>query len=208
MSTLNADVISVVGGGWSFKEVDHSKIPGMVIATNDAGLMLRRPVQHIVTMDRLWTEYRWPKLIERKVSFWARRSALQNVKTWRDHSWVSRFENNEKTVEFSETADVLNGTNSGGCALNLAYILRPRILYMFAFDMCHSPAGEAYWYPPYPWTNKKGGTKPGWYNRWAREFDQIAAQFAKIETKVVNVSSVSRITSFEKRSPAQMGMAV
>lgn len=205
---MRDDVVSVVAGGWSFREVSHDRVPGRVVAVNDAGLELKCKVDCIVTMDRLWTEHRWGQLQQRRPVLWARRSAVQNVRpTDGDREWLRVYENNEKTVIFDTDPFRLNGTNSGVCALNKAWQYRPRTLYLFGFDMCRSPEGVAYWYPPYPWvTQAKGATSNGRYDRWAMEFRAIAAQFDRIGTKVYNVSPHSKIIEFPRMSAASLGL--
>lgn len=198
------DVISVVGGGWSFRYVDHAKVPGMVIGCNDAGLLLQRSVQHTVSMDRLWTENRWEQLCALKQRTWLRRSAVQNI-DWMAEDWVRVFDCDHKVVDFSEEPARLNGTSTGTCALNLAHLLRPREVWLFGFDMCRSPSGEPYWYPPYPWTQSSGGTSNGKYHAWAAEFNTIALAFAQISCRVINVSEHSKIQCFTKMSPKQLG---
>jgi hypothetical protein len=42
----------------------------------------------------------------------------------------------------SDEPDTLNGTNSGGVALNLAYSLKPRQLLLFGFDYRRGPKGS------------------------------------------------------------------
>lgn len=204
---MKPDVVSVVGGGFSFREVAHDKVPGYVIAANDAAILLQRPVDEIVSMDRLWTEHRWLEMQERRVTAYLRRSALKNV-VWEGEEWVRQFEcDNESVVFEPDDAGRLNGTNSGTCAINRAYQHRPRRMFLFGFDMCRAPDGNAYWYAPYPWAAKtKGNTKAGTYQTWAAEFNRIALQFAEIGCEVINVSAHSKITAFQKFSPTQLGM--
>lgn len=196
------DVISVVGGGWSMGQVNHDRVPGLVIAINDAAIRLKCDVDAILTMDRLWTEYRWPYLLRAKKPFFCRQTCLQNVPGWRDQPWVHVFDNDNKTAIMSNDAKVLNGSNSGTCGINLAFIHRPKELYLFGFDMQKGPKGEPYWWPPYPWA-PQGATKSGKYQDWAREFDIIAGQFKLIGTQVYNVSNRSLIKSFIKLDPVK-----
>lgn len=201
------DTISVIGGGFSFLEVDQRKVPGYKIGCNDAALLMAGGVDDAVSMDRLWSENRWNTLCLRLKGTWLRRSAVQNI-DWadRERKWLRIFECDNESVKFSETPDTLNGTNTGTCALNLAYLLRPRELFLFAFDMCKPATGSPYWYPPYPWAAPTGGTSNGKYKSWAAEFNSIALAFASIGTKVINVSSVSKITCFNRVSPKDIGV--
>jgi hypothetical protein len=201
-----SDTICVIGGGWSFRLVNPDKLSGMIITANEGGVLLP-VVHHAVSMDRLWSESRWPRLDAAKRQTWLRRNAVQNI-DWADkeRKWLRIFDCDHKTVKFSEEPQFLNGTNSGVCALNLAYLLRPRDLYLFGFDMCRSPNGSAYWHDPYPWTSPQGATKPGKYQEWASEFNEVALAFASISCRVWNVSESSQIKFFPKVSPKQLGI--
>jgi hypothetical protein len=185
---MQSDIVSVVGGGWSVSQVDLSRIPGTIIAINDAAIHLPR-FDFAVSMDRLWSEYRFERLRAIARPCRIRRAALQNIKgQW---PWLQSFECDHSSARFSDQPGVLNGTNSGLCGFNLAWQLRPRQILLFGFDMKRGPAGEAYWYPPYPWS-PKGATKDGKYAEWARQFERAARSCATagIEVKIVGDSAV------------------
>lgn len=196
---LRHEVVSIVAGGWSVKQVDQSAIPGFIIGINDAALCLPR-VDAVVSMDRLWTEHRWEQLRQLRVNAYIRKAALKNIKD-RSWPWLHVFECDHTSVVFSSHANVLNGTNSGVCGLNLGWQIAPRELYLFGFDMQAGPKGELHWYPDYPWETK--GTKAGKFAEWAGEFRQIAHQFEELGTRVFNVSDCSRIVAFSKMSPTK-----
>lgn len=197
--------ISIIGGGWSFAEVNHDKVPGHVIAVNDAALHFNRPADTILSMDRLWTENRWQELLKRGSHFYTRRTAVQNLE-WKHLKWVHLFDNDNKSTVMTEANGILNGTNSGMCAINLAYQWRPSRLWLFGFDMCKHPAtDQPYWYPKYNWA-PEGGTKTGKYEAWAKQFANIATAFRDIGCSVVNVSSGSRIEAFPRKRPLDLGM--
>jgi hypothetical protein len=202
-STFRSEVVSIVGGGWSVSEIDLSKIPGTIIAINDAAMHLPR-CHAIVSMDRLWTEHRWDTLRDLRVTTWLRRSAVQNIKD-RAQPWLRVFECDHESIEFSTDPNRLNGTNSGTCGLNLAYLSRPRDLFLFGFDMQKGPKGEPYWYPPYEW-RPIGATSSGTYARWSKEFERVAQQFRAIGTRVTNVSSRSLIGAFPCTTPQLLDM--
>jgi hypothetical protein len=194
--------LSIVSGGWSVADVDLSKLVGFVIAVNDSGVLVPR-CDAIVSMDRLWTEHRWSKLFEMGRSTWLRRSAIQNIppidRTMA--TWLNVFECDHESSVFSDDPTRLNGTNSGACALNLAYLLKPRRLFLLGFDMNRSPKGRPYWYEPYPWANQNGGTGNKRYKEWASQFEQAAASFRSVGTEVFNVSPRSAIDVFQKITP-------
>lgn len=197
--SVRPDVVSIVAGGWSADEVSLTRLPGTVIAVNEASVLI--PCHIAVSMDRLWTESRWPQLLHRGRDTYLRDAATRNV---RDRpSWLHLFGCDYQGTTFSEDVSKLNGTNSGFCGLNLAYILRPRRLLMFGFDMNRSRDGRAYWHPPYPWSTPAGATKPGKYAEWAGQFDKAAAMFRAADVFVQNVSATSAIEAFAKITPRQ-----
>lgn len=189
-------VISIIGGGYSFSHVDHHKVPGNILCVNDSFKYFQGKTDGILTMDRLWTEYRWVDIKNEGKPFYARRSALQNIRDWRERHWAHLFDNDNHSVTFSEDPAILNGTHSGACAINFAYQHRPEELYLFGFDMQRGPAGQPYWYPSYPWS-QSGATKPRKYEMWAKEFDLIAKQLKLAGIKAYIVSDRSLIKSFE-----------
>jgi hypothetical protein len=166
--------ITVLGGGSSLRGRDLSQLPGLVIGVNDAAY--HRPCDIAVSMDRLWTENRWVWLRDRAGRTWLRRSAVKNCpERWEG---LQIFECNHEAVALSPCDGVLNGTNSGFCAINLAVQMRPARIYLYGMDLGRGPAGEAYWYPPYPWAKPQGGTADGRYAAWAQQLKTIAAQCA------------------------------
>lgn len=190
--------ISVVAGGWSFSKVPHSRVPGYLIAVNDSAYYMRRRigVDEIVSMDRLWSEHRWAWMQMKQTAAYLRRSALKSLPhALQNGEWLHTFECDHETSIFSIDPARLNGQNSGICALNRAWLLKPKVLFLFGFDMQNGPAGERHWHPPYPWT-AEWSTGEKKFIDWTREFDLIAQQFKNIGTRVWNVSERTRIRSF------------
>lgn len=198
-STKPVEVVSILGGGWSALFVDRDNLPGTVIGVNDS--FIRAKCHAGVSMDRLWTEWRWPDMMNIARKAFIRDAALKNI-TDRP-AWLRPFECNYKTTTFGGIPEHLNGTNSGLCAMNVAYLLRPRRLYLFGFDMNRSPNGNPYWFPAYPWA-PGGATKNGKYDAWAREMEHVAEQFRLIGVEVLNVSVTSSISAFRKITPADL----
>lgn len=206
-------VLSIVGGGWSFAQCDHTKLPGKVIGINDAFLyMVNRRPDWIVSMDRKWTEERWAQMAELEIDAHLRRSSLRNIAEAKEARldevpWANLFEC-DRGAPLSSTPGQLNGFSSGACGFNLGYQMTPKQVFLFGFDMCLSPKGDAHWYPPYPWSKgAKGNTGAGSYINWAKQFDGYAKQFAELGTEVYNVSPMSRITAFPKITPEEVGCA-
>jgi hypothetical protein len=192
---LRPEVVSIVGGGWSVGNIDPCRIPGTIIAVNDSAIHLPR-YDIVVSMDRLWTEYRFDVLRERRKLAWLRRSAVQNLES--RFPWLHVFECDHESTEFVDLPDMLNGTNSGFCAFNLAYQMRPKRIVLFGFDMNRDKNGGAYWYESYPWTNKAGGTSTRKYQNWAREYFSAAGKCKAAGIEILNASPSSAIEVFPK----------
>lgn len=196
------DTVSVVASGWSLTDVDVTRIPGVRIGVNDSAW--RIGCTWGVTMDRLFLENRIKELsaaFENVGGFFYRRGIDKNVSP---PSNFIPFDNNHESIEMTGNSNCLNGTNSGLCAVSLAFSLVPRRVLLWGFDMCRNPiTGAAYYHDPYPWAKPGGATSNGRYAVWAMEFDRVAAQFKKRGIEVLNASPVSKITAFPKIKPEQ-----
>lgn len=213
----NDKIVSVVASGHSVMQIDVSRIPGTIIGVNETALHLPR-VDHIVTMDRLWTENRWIDVQNRygrsvadraPLEFWVRRSAFQNI--MRDITiprWTTVFEN-EITGSMSppdQGRGILNGSSSGMCAVNLALKLKPQVVYLFGFDMQPGPNGEPYWHEPHPWARPSGGTSSGRFKEWREHFKDVAESFTSFGVHVYNVSGRSALEQFPVLFPREIGV--
>jgi len=200
------EVVSIVSGGPSASLVDLASVPGFVIGVNNAALHLPR-IDGAISMDRRWAEAHWPWFMERNgaVKLWLRPNNVQNLRKrpeWKP-DWLTVFQNDHKSHRMSDEPGRLNGTNSGGVALNLAYSMQPKKLYLFGFDYRPGPKQEMHWFAQgetgrvgdYPIHN-------GRYANWAREFSDVGLQFRAKGIEVVNVSPISLVTAFRKISPS------
>lgn len=202
--------ITIVASGWSAKPV-VKRLGGTIIAVNGAATALYRTtethISYALTMDRLFMEQNYQALFLGVMGdspageVWARRSAIQNFTDLGVFQpYLKVFDCDNETTVFSTKMTHLNGTNSGGCAMNLAYLLRPSRLFMVGFDMNRDENGNPYWHEPHAWTNPKGATTDGKYRQWAKEFRSIMDPFKRIHCEVFNVSPTSSIDAFQKIS--------
>lgn len=198
----------VIGGGWSVSQfvdqLDDLTSLGHVIGVNDAAIHLN--VHEAITMDRLWFEHRWPLLRDLRVQkVWVREKCDCNVprKDERDN-WLT-FKHFNKP-DPSITAGELHGGNSGTCAINLAFqqMSDGDNLFLLGFDMCKGPSDEPYWYPPYPWANPGGATKPGHFKQWTNDLVGFARHAKVKQFNVYNVTMRSRIELWPKLRFDQM----
>lgn len=188
-----ADVI-VLASGWSVSQYNLRGLEdrGMLIAVNDSAIYTKPLVAF--TMDRLWIEGRLPLLrVQRPPYVLVRKGVLKNSEP---PSWLTEFAHDGMVTEMSSLKGQLNGANSGACALNLAFQLSPRRVFLLGFDMQRGPKQEPYWYPPYPWA-PAGATKKGKYVDWVKDFYVMARQFEDAGIEVFNVNNHSMITAFK-----------
>lgn len=201
------EVVSVVGGGWSFSQVPHELVPGYVIAVNDSAWHLSRLPDEIVSMDRQWAEHRIEHVIAAQRPTYLRRSAVQNLhakihgRPWihvfdcdnESHEMVDNefYPHSYQKVSMTEARYRLNGTNSGECAINRAYKIAPQQVFLFGFDMQFGPNGEKHWYPDYGWPYQP---RAGKLREWAPHFAAIAEQFRAMGVHLINVNDRSLIT--------------
>lgn len=197
---MDGDTISILAGGWSAKAIDKSRLPGVVIGVNDSIVHAKCDIG--LSMDRLWTEHRWANLQALKRPAYIRISALKNIDA--RPAWLHPFGCDHTLSELSDDKSVLNGTNSGLCALNLAYQMFPRRIILFGFDMCRGPHNECYWFPPYSWSKPEGGTGNGRYKEWAGQFARAQEQCKAQGIEVLNASRHSKIEAFRKVDPREI----
>lgn len=192
--------IIIIGGGPSVLDYDVAKIisRGLVIGVNDAAI--HADVDVAVSMDRLWFENRYDMLLEKETPSYIRRSAAQNIlPKYLEHFYL--FDCDHTSNRMTETDKILNGTNSGMCAINLAYAWKPKNIWLFGFDMKRDSQGRAYWYPPYPWVKSdNGATGNKKYHDWSEQFDRIFMQCADAGIKLINVNEQSAIRGIPKIS--------
>jgi len=145
-------------------------------------------------MDRLWAEHRAHRyFMENDGELWVRKAASKNLP---QHDRLIQFDCDHEETEMSQEVHTLNGTNSGMCALNLAYHCQPERLFLFGFDMQRGPNGEPYYHPPYEWANPAGATSTGKYKEWAPQFEAVARAFARMGTQVFNINPRSKLKCF------------
>jgi hypothetical protein len=178
--------VTVLAGGYSASLFDLAKLPGKVIAVNDAAYYAPK-VDAIVSMDRLWAENRFRWLSQQRAAVYLRRCTIRNFSI-ADQQQFHAYECDHESVQFSSQPGTLNGRHSGSVALNLAFQWSPLRVFLVGFDMRLGPRGEKHWYPDYAWKSG-GGTKPGKLAEWGSELGQAFAQFASAGIEVYHCAS-------------------
>ncbi len=199
------EIISIVSGGPSASHIDLAKVPGFVIGVNNASLHAPR-LDAAVSMDRRWAEAYWPWLKERndigRLLTYLRPNNVLNISERPD--WLTVYKCDHKQFAMSNEPGRLDGTNSGGIALNLAYSMKPKTVFLFGFDYCRGRKGQWHWFEKHQATDAMGNAAihERRYAGWAREFELPARQFQQAGIDVINVSDISAVKAFRAISPS------
>lgn len=182
--------IIIIGGGKSAKGMPLETLHryGHVIGVNDSGLKVQ--CHTILSMDRLWMENNYEECKKLSSQTVFRRCA------WRlkgkDWPRLSLFDCDTQIPYMNNSLGCLDGDNSGACALNLAYQMKPKKIFLFGFDM----NGSGYWHEGYSATNKGSGNKA--HPDWSEKFKYKKKQFDQAGILVFNVNTNSAINAFKK----------
>ena len=188
-----SDRIIIVGGGASLREYDVVKDLtryGHVLAIKDS--MLYASCHEGLNMDRLWIENRQQQLKDLEFPVWQRKGIVKNYPWPEEYT----FDNDFTTNRLSDRDRTLNGSNSGMCALNLAYQRSYAEVFLLGFDFGKTD-GTPYWYPFYDYhpTKKFSDSK---YKAWGSEFDVAAEQCLNRGMNVYNVNPRDSIPALKQ----------
>ena len=189
-------VVSIVACGPSALKCGAASAPGFVIAVNDAFQHVRHDA--MLSMDGRWAKHRLPLLMGGDGPVFVRRSAFHHVDagscSTNTLQRVRVFDNDHAETKFGEHTHVLNGGNSGYCALNLAYVMRPAVVYLFGFD--HK---GGHFHPENEWRQRGEGcaNSPAKFKRWADDCKQARKQFDNVSIRVINTNPDSHVRAFE-----------
>jgi hypothetical protein len=191
---MKGDII-VLAGGASVRAYNLRGLHthGELIAVNDSALYTQCDVA--LTMDRVWLEWRRDMLrLLDPPSIWYRKGTDKNISV--PKYWHAFEHDGAAATEMTLKAWKLNGSNSGTCAVNLAFQnVRPGgRVFLLGFDMQRGEDGAKHWYPDYSWAENRGTAKST-YETWAHEFRAIAKQFRRAEIEIYNVNHRSLITA-------------
>ena len=196
------EIVSVAACGPSALKCGAARAPGYVIAVNDA----YRHVRHdaVLSMDGRWLEHRVSEgglvapLYARRTA-WSKAGFAPSLAGGKDEVGgygvrATLFECDNNSDVFGDNELQLNGPNSGYCALNLAYVLRPRVVYLFGFD--HS---GGHFHPESEWRKRGEGcaNTPRKFASWSASCYVARDMFDTRKIKVINTNRESCVRAFE-----------
>lgn len=189
-------VVSIVACGPSALRCGAARAPGFVIAVNDAYQHVRHDA--VLSMDGRWAKNRLPMFMGGDGPIHIRRSAMRHVNpsdcSTRTLQRVRVFDCDHTSGVFGHAAYHLNGPNSGYCALNLAYVMRPEVVYLFGYD--HK--GD-HFHPESEWRRRGEGcvNTPRKFKEWADMCETAREMFDAAGIHVVNTNRDSAIQAFK-----------
>lgn len=197
---INADRIFIIGGGPSARGLDFQKLVGYgyLLGVNDS--FLHTPCNGLASMDGRWVFKRSKEIKAAGIdTFLSRRHAEK----WMGKGWawdgVTLLEVDHLQHGMSETHKKIYAKHSGAVALNVAYLARPKEIYLFGFDHTDDRKSGEYsehWYGQYEWRPKR--TTYYHMNPWIEDHEVAASQFKKSGIWVFNVSQISKIKAYPK----------
>lgn len=195
------EVISIVGCGPSAIVSGARSAPGYVIAVNGAFEHVRHHA--VLSMDGRFAVNKVPQMFghspiwlrdraERKLNYGEISiSAARNIRSFANVHTTTTFAEN---APHPQTSWQLNGDHSGYCALNLAYALRPRVVYLYGFDL--QDEDRQHFFGKYPWHGQGSHNSPTKFAKWRNDMHAAAAQFKARNIEVWNTSAESAISAF------------
>lgn len=182
-------VVAVIASGPSLADwqVEHVTERGaFCIATNTSFRKLLRPGL-VYGCDASWWERYAAEVIAAGHEGWT-----QNAEAARRHGL--RHIPAAKRPGLSRTPGVIHhGANSGFQAINLAYHMAPTLIVLLGLDMQHT-GGRAHWHADHP----DGMPNAGGIEHWQRNFIPLARDLAAEGVRVVNCSTETALTCFER----------
>ncbi len=111
---------------------------------------------------------------------------------WSSVEYDLRYIKVENGNGLSTNQNILHsGKNSGYQAINLAYHLGAKNIYLIGYDM---KSGGEHWHGKHPknWGNSEGA------NKWARLFNDLAKDLEEKQVNVINCTIDTAITCFKQ----------
>ena len=193
-------IVSVVASGPSALECGAARAPGYVIACND--MFRHAKCDAVISMDGLWTRARIPDYFDAldSRSIHLRRSAFKYFEDGpSQYPFVNIFDCDNKSDVMSPDARVLNGRHTGQCALNLAFTMKPRTVFLYGFDLRGKDTGHCH--RDYEWKGQGNTNNATKFREWADGFGVSAQYFNAAGIAVYNTNPKSAIRAFKHGRP-------
>lgn len=191
-------IVSVLACGPSAVDCGAGAAPGYRIAVNDAFLHFDHDC--VLSMDGIWARERVPvHFATAGTPIHLRRSAFKYFPNGRDdYPHINVFDCDNHSDVMSPDRHTLNGRHSGQCALNLAFTMRPRVVFLYGFDLRE----PTHFFGQYEWHRREGNTNSEEkFRGWADGFHNSAQFFHAAGIQVFNTNKKSRIKAFPYGRP-------
>lgn len=187
------DTFFIIAGGPSAAGLDFEPLKehGYILGVNDAAFNAH--CHGVISMDGRWMRNRWDKLKDSGLDMFFRKSSVGKWLGHPEHDKLKPFWVNCLADGLSEQWHTFYAKNSGFMALQYAYLMKPKRIYLFGFDLT-THQGKEHWYPGYEWRREHKEIKTA--KEWAADHDLAAVQCKAQGIEVFNVSQISIITAY------------
>lgn len=192
-------VVSVIGCGPSAIRCGAATSPGVRIAVNDAYRHVKS--HYVVSMDGRWFKNRVQDFTNPGTPLlYIRRSTIKDDGDAWKRKYMT-FDCDRETHLFGDHREQLNGENSGHCALNLAWLMNPEVIYLYGFDM-NFENGSDHFFGNYEWKGQGCSNSDKKFKKWVADIHRSAYQFEQRGIKVYNTNPKSAVKCFEYGTPS------
>lgn len=189
----------VIGGGPSATGFDFTRLQrlGYVLAVKEAAILLPW-ADTSFGIDPSWLKRRYQALAacegEIYQGLWSDR--LEDYREIPGATWLRL----DRSAGLSNDPKVIRaGLNSGYASLGLAYLKRPRRIFLVGFDMAYAGA-QTHWFGTY---DHAQASNARYLQRWANLFQSTVPQLAAAGIETINLSARCLITAFPKADLAR-----
>lgn len=186
--------IFIIAGGPSAAGHDYDLYKNKVtmLGVNDGGIKANTPT--IVSMDGRWMKNRYDAMQERGVLLIGRRSSFnKHLGPDKENKLCFLLDVDHERGDICQQKWKIHARNSGFMALNFAYYLNPKKIFLFGLD--YNMTGDQYWYPIYEWKNR---VYTGNYKLWRDDCNHAKPVFDAAGIEVYNVSRASMVTAYPR----------
>lgn len=195
-SLVASEIIFIIGGGPSAKGIDFQTLSqyGYLLAVNDSFKNAR--CDGVFSMDGRWMSHRQELMRNQGLDCFLSKKHF-NKFIGIENKWnrcqLYRVETFQPGMS---EGPGLYANNSGFGAMNLAYLAKPKQIYLFGMDLTNAEDGDEHWYGDYEW--RLGRRKNTFFTRWIDDHQIAAKQFDAAGIYIANVSEISKIESYPK----------
>ena len=187
--------VFILGGGPSLLDNDLSLLNGHnVLGVNQAYQIKSCNVPVCFSGDHRWWGWNKKKLLKYEgllVTCYPKFSSPPG------RSIVNLNRITKKGIHSASSTEIAWNGNSGGSAVNVAYLLGAKRIVLLGYDMTHAK-GNFNWHDEYPAIKRRGGRWPNPYRRFLTCWQQIAIDAKSLGLEILNATEGGDLHQFPR----------